>query len=33
METDLGKRDVRITFSSYDFLGYFIPGVTFITIS
>lgn len=32
METDLGKKDVRVTLSSYDFLAYFIPGATFITI-
>ncbi len=31
MDTEIGKKDIRITFHTYDFLGYFLPGAIFLT--
>ncbi|MCR4418103.1 MAG: hypothetical protein NUV92_10230 [Ignavibacteria bacterium] len=32
MENEIGKKDIRITFHTYDFLGYFLPGAVFLSI-
>ncbi|MEJ5305655.1 MAG: hypothetical protein WHV63_06885 [Ignavibacteria bacterium] len=32
MDNEIGKKDIRITFHTYDFLGYFLPGAVFLSI-